>query len=79
MDAGANPLTPPITASPSGPAVRSSSEATTVRPGAASIGISDGTAITRHPAACAEATPFGESSRAKQRAGFTSSSLAASR
>jgi hypothetical protein len=43
------------------------------------IGTSDGTAITRHPAACAEATPFGESSSAKQRAGFTSSSLAASR
>jgi hypothetical protein len=43
------------------------------------IGTSDGTAITRHPAACAEVTPFGESSSAKQRAGFTSSSLAASR
>jgi hypothetical protein len=45
-------------------ACSSVSELTTVRPGAGAIGTSDGTAMTRHPAASAEATPFGESSRA---------------
>jgi hypothetical protein len=64
---------------PSGVACRSRREATTRRPGAGRMGVSDGTAITRHPAASAEATPLGESSRAKQRPGSTPSSLAASR
>ena len=53
-----------LSAMPSGVARSSVSERTTVRPGAGSIGISDGTATTRQPAASAEATPFGESSRA---------------
>ena len=43
------------------------------------MGISDGTANTRQPAASAEATPLGESSRAKQSPGGTPISLAASR
>ena len=64
---------------PSGVTRRSSSERTTVRPGAGSIGTSEGTAMTRYPAASAEATPFGESSSATQRAGSAPSSLAASR
>ena len=57
----------------------SDSERTTRRRGAAGTATNDGTATTRQPAAVAEATPFGESSRATQRAGSTSSSLAASR
>ena len=69
----------PAATIPSGSARSSVSERTTVRPGAGSIGTSDGTAMTRHPAASAEATPLGESSRAKQRAGSVPSSLAASR
>src|ERR1700733_16088605 len=64
---------------PPAPAVRSSSEGTTIRPGAGGKGSSDGTAITRQPAASADATPLGESSKAKQSAGGTPISLAASR
>ncbi len=64
---------------PPGSARRSASERTTVRPGRESMGIRDGTAMTWHPAASADATPFGESSRATQRAGSAPSSLAASR
>src|SRR6516164_5072788 len=59
--------------------VTSRSEPSTRRPGAGGIGSSEGTASTRQPAAAAEATPFGESSSATQRAGSASSSLAASR
>jgi hypothetical protein len=43
------------------------------------MGISDGTANTRQPAASADATPLGESSRAKQSPGCTPTRLAASR
>jgi hypothetical protein len=50
-----------------------------VRPAAAGMGTSDGTANTRQPAASADATPLGESSRAKQSPGSTPTSLAASR
>jgi hypothetical protein len=57
----------------------SSSEPTTRRPGAGGMSENEGTATTRQPAAVAEATPVGESSRATQRAGADSSSLAASR
>jgi hypothetical protein len=60
-------------------ALRSSSERTTVRPGAAGIGSSDGTANTWQPAASADATPFGESSSAAHRSADTPSSLAARR
>src|SRR5215472_1078313 len=60
-------------------AVRSSRDRTTVRPGAGAMGSSDGTANTRQPAASADATPLGESSRAKQSHGDTPTSLAASR
>src|ERR1700685_3019154 len=43
------------------------------------MGTSDGPANTRQPAASADATPLGESSRAKQSPGSTPTSLAASR
>ena len=45
--------------------------ARTVRPGAAPIGASEGTASTAHPAASAEATPVTVSSTATQAAGST--------
>ncbi len=51
--------------------VASSSEPSTVRPGAGSIRATEGTARTWQPAASAEATPVGVSSTATQAAGGT--------
>lgn len=59
--------------------VTSSRLSTTVRPGAASIGASDGTASTAHPAASAELTPVEVSSTATQWAGSTSRARHAAR
>src|SRR5690606_12646034 len=49
------------------------SAGSTVTPGCSGIGSRLGTATTRHPAATAEATPFGESSSATERAGSAES------
>src|SRR5580704_11748501 len=57
----------------------SRSDAATTRPGRAGIGTRLGTATTLQPAASAEATPFGESSRATHDRGSAPSSEAASR